>query len=321
MSDLVLRRARDDELDAIVQLAGAALGWDRGVDNLALFTWKHLENPFGPSGIWVAEEGSRLLGVRAFLRWRFLSPSGDRVEAVRAVDTATHPEATGRGIFTRLTLHAVDELIAEGVGFVFNTPNERSRPGYLKMGWEIGGRPAITFSPRPAGLVRLPAARKPADRPGLPSHGGLPAGELLGQLGASVHEQGRGVPGFTTDRSGEFLAWRYGFAPLGYRAVTLGRDPLEGLAVFRRRRRGRAVEVTICELLVPPDDRARRELVRKVRREAPGDFLLRTRGAQDLREGFVPLPGGGPLVTLRPLSGPPPPFGEISWSLGDLELL
>ncbi len=322
MPDLELRRARPDQLEAIVETAGQALGWDPGRPNLELFRWKHLENPFGPSALWVAEEGSRLLGVRAFLRWRFRTTSGP-VEAVRAVDTATHPGATGRGIFTKLTLHAVDELTAEGVGFVFNTPNERSRPGYLKMGWEIGGCPRVAFRPRPGGLMRLLGAREAAERWGLPSDGGAPAGEVLGQLGDAAPVLARAPSGFATDRDAEFLTWRYGFAPLHYRAVTLGADPLEGVAVFRRRRRGKAVEVTVCEILLPPSAgrRARRELLRRVRGAAPGEYLLCTPGPSTLSEGLLPLPGGGPLVTLRRLAEQPPPFDAISWSLGDLELL
>ena len=61
------------------------------------------------------------------------------LRAVRAVDTATDPDYQGRGLFTRLTLQAIDELRAEGVDFVFNTPNDQSRPGYLKMGWQVVG--------------------------------------------------------------------------------------------------------------------------------------------------------------------------------------
>jgi len=75
-----------------------------------------------------------------FLRWMFLRPEGGVATAVRAVDTATLPAAQGRGVFTRLTTTAVDELREQGVDFVFNTPNDRSRPGYLKMGWQVVGR-------------------------------------------------------------------------------------------------------------------------------------------------------------------------------------
>lgn len=70
-----------------------------------------------------------------FLRWKFDVPGEGTISAVRAVDTATHPDWQGSGIFTRLTLGALDELRDDGLDVVFNTPNDQSRPGYLKMGW------------------------------------------------------------------------------------------------------------------------------------------------------------------------------------------
>ena len=55
-------------------------------------------------------------------------PGRSRAAPARAVDTATDPEFQGRGIFTRLTLEALDALPAEGVELVFNTPNARASP-------------------------------------------------------------------------------------------------------------------------------------------------------------------------------------------------
>jgi GNAT superfamily N-acetyltransferase len=103
------------------------------------------------------------------MRWEFLD--GDRVvRAVRAVDTATHPDYQGRGIFTRLTLHALDELATEGIEFVFNTPNDQSRPGYLKMGWQVVGQlPTAVRPTRLARIARVAKARVPAERWSTPS--------------------------------------------------------------------------------------------------------------------------------------------------------
>ena len=89
--------------DAILDLLRVSLG--REVDDRyeALFAWKHVENAFGPSPAWIACDGDRIAGFRTLMRWEFLD--GDQVvRAVRAVDTATHPDYQGRGIFTRLTL-------------------------------------------------------------------------------------------------------------------------------------------------------------------------------------------------------------------------
>ena len=67
------------------------------------FTWKHLDNPFGRSlPAWWPRHDDRLIGLRAFMRWRLAA--GDRdLTAVRAVDAATHPDFQGMGVFSRLT--------------------------------------------------------------------------------------------------------------------------------------------------------------------------------------------------------------------------
>ena len=103
------------------------------------FAWKHFDNPFGRSLLVVAEADDQIVGLRAFMRWQMVTPGGDMLRCVRAVDTATHPDYLRRGIFRRLTLEALDQAAAEGVDLVFNTPNPKSGAGYLSMGWvEVG---------------------------------------------------------------------------------------------------------------------------------------------------------------------------------------
>ena len=171
VADLVIRRAAPDDTPAVLGLLEASMGWVPDSEHAAFFAWKHLENPVGASPAWVAadpDEGDRIVGYRTFLRWEF-EADGTVLRAVRAVDTATHPEYQGRGIFSRLTLHALDELQAEGVVAVFNTPNERSLPGYLKMGWRPVGKLAVGLRPRSAS-----AAIRTAGRARLPTSGRCP---------------------------------------------------------------------------------------------------------------------------------------------------
>ena len=112
-------------------------------------------------------------GFRAFLRWEW--EREDIVQrAVRTVDTATDPDYQGRGIFTKLTMHALDEMRADDVDFVFNTPNDQSRPGYLKMGWQVAGRAGTSMRLlRPRSVVKLPGARLPASHWSEPSSCGV----------------------------------------------------------------------------------------------------------------------------------------------------
>src|SRR6476661_3097935 len=133
MSDngIEIRRAVADDRPAILELLAAALGWVPDAQHASFFEWKHDTNSFGVSPAWVATDSTNngdLAGVRIFLRWEFVDRDQQTRKAVRAVDTATHPKQQGKGIFRRLTMQALDELLAEGTDFVFNTPNSQSRP-------------------------------------------------------------------------------------------------------------------------------------------------------------------------------------------------
>jgi len=147
--------------------------------------WKHLENPFGVSPMWIALADDRVVGFRTFLRWQFVTPTGEIVHAVRAVDTATDPDHQGQGIFTRLTLDGLAELPDEGVALVFNTPNEKSLPGYLKMGWRELGRLPVVVQPTSLRFPRvIVTARRSAGRWPLPATAGEDPGDALADDGA-----------------------------------------------------------------------------------------------------------------------------------------
>lgn len=323
--DVEVRSARPDDQAGIFAVARDALGWSDEDADQAFLAWKHLENPFGVSPMWVAVDGDRIVGYRAFLRWRFVRPDGSKVLAVRAVDTATAPSHQRRGLFTRLTLGALDGLRADGIELVFNTPNERSRPGYLKMGWTTVGRlPAAVRPTRLRSLARIAGARGATERGSLDSEAGDPAAIVLSNSSGVTHLLGT-LPadgGLATDRSAGLLAWRYGHAPLRYRAVCAGRAPEDGMAVFRLRRRGDALVAVVCELLVPEGAHGvRRALLARIARETGADFLLRL-GAGWLSERFVRAPGLGPILVCRPLDGSDAPaLDEWTLSTGDAELL
>ena len=305
-SDLKIREASDADIDSVIDVCAAALGWDMTKPNADLFRWKHLENPFGRSRIWVAELENRIVGVRPFLRWRFVRGE-QKFETVRAVDTATLPEAQGRGVFSRLTRTAVDVLTAEGMDFVFNTPNDKSRPGYLKLGWVEAGRPAVAT--RLSGLraaTRVVRARQAAEKWSQPTSVGLPVSKLPPVLPEPP------VDRLTTDRSAEYLSWRYGFGPLNYRAF----EARDGTGVFRLRRRGPAIECTVCDFQAADS----KQMFESLAAAVDADYLLvASRGWRADR--LIPLPGQGPIVTMRDLAAAAPSgVDAFGFSLGDLEL-
>src|SRR5437762_662527 len=125
----------------VLALLATSLG--RGEDPRfdLLYAWKHEQNVFGRSEVLVAADDNAIVGFRAFMRWQF-ERRGQVVEAVRAVDTATHPDYQGRGVFTRLTMSSIDRLRHDRLSFVVNTPNDQRSPGYLHIGCRVvAGRP------------------------------------------------------------------------------------------------------------------------------------------------------------------------------------
>ena len=250
-----LRPTVAGDRDAIIDLLGASLGWEADERARSLFAWKHETNPFGPSYAWVAEHDGRIVAVRLFMRWRFRRGAGT-VEAVRAVDTATHPDYQGKGLFRALTLRGIEQCRADGIGFVFNTPNDQSRPGYLTMGWREVGRLATAVRPTGVGDVRtVLTSRVPAERWSEPLTIGQSVDDVAGGRRPDSRSRTSAVGAedrtLRTDIDDRFRAWRYGIEDLHYRVVET--EDRDAAAVIRLRRRGASRELVVVERLGDPD--------------------------------------------------------------------
>jgi GNAT superfamily N-acetyltransferase len=313
MPALAIRPYEDADEDAVLALLAASLG--KTVDDRyrAFFRWKHLENPFGRSFMWVAEVEGSLAGFRSFLRWRFIDPGGEPVEAVRAVDTATSPDFRGMGIFRELTMHGLAEMQAPGIDFVFNTPNDQSRPGYLKMGWAVEGRVPMQVRPRSTmSLLRMARARTAAGTWSLPTTVGVPvedlAEDVLGSAQRAVHD------GLATDRSSRFLRWRYGgHRDVASRAVPAG----DAMVLVRFRQRGPAVECTVGDVLGEPDLRTVGRTVVAAMRSGGCDYAIAS--ATSPVGGMLKVRGLGPIQTRRAVAERPNVL-PLCLALGDVEL-
>ena len=209
---------------AVLDLLRASMPGDaRRWSDAAVWRWKHVDNPFGRSLVLVAKDQGtgRITGLRAFMAWRFLVASAPTL-AYRPVDTATDPSCRRMGIFSRLTLQALDRARAEGAGFMFNTPNGMSVGGYLKMGWTLVTRsrasikicsyPGLAFKLTARRLLRRggPEERAPGDDGSVDRFlsDATAARSLLAADAAWKRDQ------IVTDRSIAYLSWRFGKNPV-----------------------------------------------------------------------------------------------------------
>lgn len=337
----------DDEAEVLSLLTTAMAGGPTGVRSSDYFDWKHRANPFGASPGLVAVHEDQIIGARLFLRWQLVQ-DGRRIAAVRAVDTATHPDYQRRGIFRRLTLTLLEQLeLAHEVDLVFNTPNADSYSGYLRMGWsDVGTLPIRICPARPLAFlfgVRgatganasgsasavAPALETSALAPcDLPS-----AAELLaeGHAVTALLEQQHSDARIHTPLTLDYLRWRYGQPPgLDYRSIAVWHgNELVAIGFGRRRARAGLTELTVGDVVVRAGDRtatktvlrlARRSGVHHVALHAASDTEL---AGQSLRSGYLRAPGRGIRLVANPRSTEvTEALAPASWrlSLGDLEL-
>ena len=324
-----IRPATADDLDEMLALAESTFRGSRLPYTKEVWSWKHEANPFGQSPTLLMLDDDRIVGLRTFLRWQWRS-GARTLSAVRAVDTATASDYRGRGIFSSLTRALLTATEAEGVDFVFNTPNPKSRAGYLKMGWVDVMRLPLWLTPgRPWATVASSGheMERASDR----LKHILRDPSFASWLDDRMSED-RGIP-LRTPLDAHFLTWRYLHVP----GLLYGGEWAAGehgaFIVYEVNQRGRWVEGRVVELVVGPGQRAIRSaarLLRRLRRRLPVHALsaicrVDTREALALAlGGFMPVGRRGPQMTVRLLRDVPAPDPRraSSWSCsaGDMEL-
>lgn len=347
-SDYTVRGYRSEDEAQVLELVRRSLGEsDIHQRTPAIWRWKHLFSPFGPSHVWVAcDDSGQLIGLRCFMQWE-LKSGEHRVRAARAVDTCTHPNFRRKGIFSTLTRSAVDAARAEGIHLVFNTPNNDVLPGYLKLGWRYVAtvQPLIKVLHPPRfvrGLLssRLGKQKSRANSPEeffreqpTPVQTLFERGDALDRLIQLNDQSSYRYGSLRTHRSGAYLHWRYGEHPsIPYWTVFVEHDgELKGCVIFRTNTRYRMKEVVLCELiLAEPNQELAHFLLARLKSALRADYLVGyfpegsfPRRTLD-RWGFRTVPRLGmnfAVSTLDPnLPQDPQLFNNWNLSLGDLEL-
>ena len=285
-----MRPYRADDEGPVLQLLKETLGETASTRRTPGFwRWKHFDNPFGRSIIEVAcNAASEVIGVRAFMRWQLLM-GDEQVEAVEAVDTATHASYRRLGIFSGLTRKAVDDARAHGIRLIFNTPNRYARPGYLKIGWQdVGMVKPFLLVLRPARFATRLAEASLGIGSGAPQEhvrddALAPADSLVGmaesvaELIADSQQLDRRTDVIRKNCSAKYLNWRYARHPnVVYSALRLGDESgLHCLGIVRTSSRLGLREALLAEVfLARPDVRLCRELLLRLRTNLDVDYVL-----------------------------------------------
>jgi N-acetylglutamate synthase-like GNAT family acetyltransferase len=329
-----IRQANAGDRPAIIELLRQSLGESTVPKSEALWSWKHEDNPFGQSYVLLAEEGGALIGLRAFMQWNW-QWKGKAYKAIRAVDTATHPDHQGKGIFKKLTLQQAESCKQQGVQFVFNTPNTQSKPGYLKMGWEEQGKmPLKVKLVQPFSLgYSIVFNKKKVSSYKVDATPAISWEESIFQLVDKFQQDDNLL---STVISGDYIKWRYGNNPLSnYNYIT---DYENFLLVVRIKEYSFGKELRLVDFLLL-NNAAHTSRVSQFLKKAINQYCRKNdirfvsmSGQQYLQYksffnwmGIVPVRAIGPIVTLKNLNlnGD---FSQLlnvnnwAFSLGDMEL-
>ncbi|WP_207512463.1 GNAT family N-acetyltransferase [Longitalea luteola] len=330
-----IRPATPQDKPAMIALLKKSLGEGLIPKSEALWTWKHEQNPFGASFVLLAEENNTIIGLRAFMQWQW-KWKGNLYKAIRAVDTATHPDHQGKGIFKKLTLQQLELCKQQGIHFVFNTPNDQSRPGYLKMGWVQQGRMPLKFKvTNPIALAWAVAFKKgkagsTAEDPTPVQQWDPAVFKLMDRYTNTDNDQ------LQTVLSTEYIRWRYADNPLfRYNYFTdfenfllIGRIKshsftrelrLVDCMLFNNASSDRHINSRISRTILPYCKKNKIQVI-----SFSGQQYQLNRSALSWM-GIIPVQNRGPIVTVRDLNMSEQ-FSSLlninnwGYSLGDMEL-
>jgi|GEM_PF-1248061 len=284
-SAVTVRRFVPADAPAVRDLMVAAYG--DAVDPQDVYEWWSNGHLPDATGYMVAEIDGRIVGAQPMELFPYLD--GDR-EMTGGVLTGVgvHPGHRRKGVFTALVEACEAEAWRRGASFVTTMPNDKSRPGFIKMGYvdlgrrrflvrllraatlggavvpvlgHIGGAGATAAQVVMSRVVRASGAkvREVSGAPVTPgaskASGSAPAALAPSALeawpGLFARQAGR-IGGVGVSRNREWLQWRYLRMPRRrYRYFEAHADGrCMGVAISTQERRGRAMVGYIMEMAV-----------------------------------------------------------------------
>lgn len=313
-----IREATKSDIAEIVQVLKMSLGETDLPLSEEIWNYKHVNNPFGESLVLVAEENNKIIGLRAFMRWQWTCNT-KIYNTFRAVDTATHPQHQGKGVFKKLTLKAVELAKKEGDHFVFNTPNDQSRPGYLKMGWEVVDNIVVSFQPGYRSFWKLKSK-------GFSYKVDIQANdEDLKKLCSVWNSNLKADKKIFTSKTPAFLKWRYQNNPLqDYEVLITKQLYLAGHV----KNRGKIKELRISECIFVENKTSKHQVQKIISSWASKFSVQIATFSPGVTTLMYPSKKGkyGPVLTLKNLNLLPEEnktyknIENWKYSLGDLEL-
>lgn len=209
------------------------------------WNWKYEKNVFGKPIHIVATSDERIVGFRSFWPWELVC-RGQVLKAYQPVDTVVHPDYQGKGLFTRLTVKAVELAMKINTDLLFNFPNQNSLPGYLKLGWNyVAKLPWLVKPLKPFHLLKTLKNKEKATPVELDEKY-----RITPELCSDMVERENFDGLLRTKQSKEFLWWRYGenlFFKYGALQVNEGRKKLS--AIFEVNQKGTRREMIIVDIL------------------------------------------------------------------------
>jgi N-acetylglutamate synthase-like GNAT family acetyltransferase len=325
------RFATEDDIPAIIDLLKTGLGEALVPKSESYWRWKHLENPFGDSLVLLAVKKETIIGVRTFMRWQW-KVGAEPIEAVRGVDTVIHPDHQGNGIFGELTMELMKKCEERGYHILFSTPNERSKRGYLKLGWERPDHLPVNIKViRPFRMLTNVLGKSKPIEPSRGVHDSIAYYLSRPDLDTLLVMNEKHYPSkIITAHTRQSLQWRYADVPVGrYYAIGVEEHGTKALCFYRLKSTSAGTEMRITDIFLESalfEKNLKRVLLKKIA-EHDVDFV--TSGSfnvADLVSGALALSRKsiGPCVTTHKISLPDlnnfGGFANWSPSLGDLEL-